>query len=144
MDNKKKILNIIHIFQDINVFLRNKIHEVANSSHFTLPQLTLLTILLAEDGLRISDLSRNSGLSESTVSGIVDRLVKQKALLRKRNQTDRRVVNIYLTDASREECERFNRFKEEFFIDILSNMNDSELEQAKTGLTMLSEKMKLK
>jgi len=65
----------------------------------TMSQAKLLYLVQAAPGLRMSDLSARLGVSLSTVSGVVDRLVDHGLLNRRDDPADRRHVVLRMTDA---------------------------------------------
>lgn len=70
----------------------------AEESGITVPQQMLVMELSRNDGLSLKDLSGRMGLSHSTVSGIVDRLERQRIVRRETDAGDRRVTRIYLSE----------------------------------------------
>jgi DNA-binding MarR family transcriptional regulator len=66
----------------------------------------LLGTLAQHGEMKISDLSEKLGLTNSTVSGILDRLESQGLVERTRSKEDRRVVYIRLTDEMKKNTER--------------------------------------
>ena len=65
----------------------------------TMSQAKVLYLVQAEPDLRMSGLSTRLGVSLSTVSGVVDRLVDQGLIHRRDDPGDRRHVVLRLTDA---------------------------------------------
>lgn len=63
----------------------------------TMSQAKVLYLVQAAPGLRMSDLSVRLGVSLSTVSGVVDRLVDQGLLARQDDPADRRHVILRIT-----------------------------------------------
>jgi DNA-binding MarR family transcriptional regulator len=55
------------------------------------PQRGVMQALVHANGMSLKDLSRSMGLAHSTVSGIVDRLVKKGLLARQSDKKDRRL-----------------------------------------------------
>jgi DNA-binding MarR family transcriptional regulator len=55
------------------------------------PQRSVMQAVVHANGMSLKDLSRSVGLAHSTVSGIVDRLVKKGLLARQSDQEDRRL-----------------------------------------------------
>ncbi|WP_206076166.1 MarR family winged helix-turn-helix transcriptional regulator [Marinitoga lauensis] len=51
--------------------------ENFNDTEITYSQWMLLGVLMKNGSMKVSDLSKKMGLSNSTVSGIVDRMEKQ-------------------------------------------------------------------
>jgi DNA-binding MarR family transcriptional regulator len=87
--------------------------------------------------MKISDLSSKMSLSNSTVSGIVDRLEKQDFVKRIRSKDDRRVVYVEVTSklkkvgkAKRDRIEKSVQF-------IISSATPEEMDVIKKGLLTL-------
>jgi DNA-binding MarR family transcriptional regulator len=55
------------------------------------PQRSVMQAVVHGNGMSLKDLSRSVGLAHSTVSGIVDRLVKKGLLARQSDKKDRRL-----------------------------------------------------
>lgn len=68
-------------------------------SGLTMPQVSTLSVLFDRGPLSLKDLSRELGLSHSTVSGIVDRLERRGLARRAVDPADRRVSLIGVTDS---------------------------------------------
>lgn len=70
--------------------------DIAQSG-LTVPQISVLKALSAQDGQSLKNLSNDLGLSHSTVSGIVDRLERNGLVKRQVDAQDKRITRIYLT-----------------------------------------------
>ena len=78
--------------------LRDPLASTCEQMQFTPPQLHTL-LWLGEDGpLTMGELARRLGVTEKTVTGVVDRLEREGCLQRERDMADRRVVRCHLTD----------------------------------------------
>jgi DNA-binding MarR family transcriptional regulator len=64
----------------------------------TQSQILVMRVLNHYGDMKVSDISRKLDLSNSTVSGIIDRLVEKKIVERKRSEKDRRIVMISLAE----------------------------------------------
>ena len=64
--------------------------------------LGVLLTLWREDGLKVIDLGRKSGLEPSTMTGLLDRMERDTLLYREADPSDRRAQRIYLTATGRE------------------------------------------
>ena len=73
----------------------------------TMPQAKLLYLLGASGDLHMSDLVARLGVSLSTVSGLVDRIVDQGLATRREDPADRRQVVVALTDRGAAFIDRF-------------------------------------
>lgn len=65
-------------------------------------QLFLLRQLWLEDGLPLRDLGMRSQLDATSATWLVDQLERAGLVERKRNDTDRRIVRVWLTEAGRQ------------------------------------------
>jgi DNA-binding MarR family transcriptional regulator len=67
----------------------------------SLSGLGVLRVLIAEDGLKSTELADRAWSSPGTVTSVVNTLVKGGFVERKPDQADRRVVRLYITDQGR-------------------------------------------
>ena len=69
--------------------------------------LGVLRVLLAADGLKSSDVAARGWSSPGTLTSVVNTLVREGYVERRRDAEDRRVVRLYLTDKGRRTCEDY-------------------------------------
>jgi len=74
-------------------------HEVYSKFGITGPQLWALKTIARKKSLPLGELSKEMYLDPSTVTGVIDRLEGKGYVVRDRDKTDRRVVNVRLTPA---------------------------------------------
>src|SRR6056297_1108092 len=73
--------------------------RLSKTTGMTAPQLLILQTLSDKGGVaKPSEVAREVHLSQATVTSIADRLTKAKFVERKRNETDRRVIDLVLTE----------------------------------------------
>lgn len=65
-------------------------------------ELVALLVVEKQQGLPMSPLAQRLGIPMSTATGVVDRLVKMGLLKRDRQEDDRRVVVVFLTNEGKE------------------------------------------
>src|SRR5215212_2293842 len=75
----------------------------------TMPQLKVLFLLYAEDGASMGRLASALGVTLSTVTGIVDRLVEHAMVQRQEDPQDRRLVVCRLTPRAVTTVERLHQ-----------------------------------
>ncbi|MEI7025763.1 MarR family winged helix-turn-helix transcriptional regulator [Paenibacillus sp. y28] len=85
----------------------------------------------------IGEIAKGVDLSYSTVSGIVDRLERNRLVERVRDEQDRRVVWIRPTDDLRVIKERVSCFQEQLSEDLLQVISREELSKAEETLKMI-------
>ncbi len=80
---------------------------------FTAKELLLLLALRGDQLHRISDIAHKTGFSISTVSWLVDNLVNNKCVIRRRQSSDRRVVTVKLAPKGQDAIREYDRIFEE-------------------------------
>ena len=76
-------------------FLNAHTHGLSLSQAITI-------LLLQEESMTTSHISRKIGLTSAAMTGILDKLESMRLVFRQRNKFDRRVVTIELTNSGRE------------------------------------------
>lgn len=89
----------------------------------TIPQTVLMRAIAANPGATLGDLTEMISLSPATVSVIVDRLEERKLVRRQRNQRDKRIVNVSLTDDGKELLENAPAPLQDVFIRHFDNLS---------------------
>jgi DNA-binding MarR family transcriptional regulator len=69
--------------------------------------LGVLRVLLAGDGLKSSDVAARGWSSPGTLTSVVNTLVREGYVERRRDAGDRRVVRLYVTDKGRRICQDY-------------------------------------
>jgi DNA-binding MarR family transcriptional regulator len=64
-------------------------------------QWTVLMCLWEQDGLSFTELGKRLCFDHPTITGVVDRMEREKLVKRRRDRIDRRVVNVFLTPKGR-------------------------------------------
>ena len=104
----------------------------------TMPQAKLLYLLGASGDLHMSDLVARLGVSLSTVSGLVDRIVDQGLAHRREDAVDRRQVVVGLTAAGATFIDRFREFNNRQVRALLDHVADEDLERVRLGLAAMN------
>jgi DNA-binding MarR family transcriptional regulator len=104
----------------------------------TMPQAKLLYLLGALGDLHMSDLVTRLGVSLSTVSGLVDRVVESGLAARHEDPIDRRQVVVGLTTAGTSFIDRFRELNARQMRALLVLLNDGELADLRRSLDALS------
>ncbi len=87
VDNMRRIFQVVHEHSK----------QAERTTGLTGPQLWALRIIARESPLSVSGIARRMYLHPATVVGILDRLERQRLVVRIRSQKDRRVVRVELT-----------------------------------------------
>ena len=103
----------------------------------TMPQAKLLYLLGAAGDLHMSDLVVRLGVSLSTVSGLVDRIVDQGFARRREDPTDRRQVVVGITTAGTAFIDRFRELNARQMRELLGLLDDEDLEIVRAAVVAL-------
>lgn len=108
----------------------------------TAPQLLILReISFAEDGITASAVAQNITLSPATVSNVIDRLEQRELITRTRSTTDRRRVELTLTEQGRERLAAAPRPLQEDFIERFHALQDWEQSQLLAAMQRIAAMM---
>lgn len=137
MDDISKGLKIIELVKEIMKITKKIARHQFDQFDITAPQGMLLGQLIRHGKMKVSDLSKKMGLSNSTVSGIIDRLEKQGMVQRIRSQEDRRVVYVDVTPKFKDAFEKNFKDMEKRFEEILNRADEKEIDTILNGLETL-------
>jgi DNA-binding MarR family transcriptional regulator len=104
----------------------------------TMPQAKLLYLLGAAGELHMSELVTRLGVSLSTISGLVDRVVDSGLATRREDPVDRRQALVGLTPAGRQFIDRFRELNARQMRELLERLDDAELAQVRSALAALA------
>ncbi len=108
----KLLVSLRRIIRAVDVHSRQLVHK----QHLTVPQLLCLKAVGSCDELSVSGIAKRVGLSNATVSGIVDRLEHRGLIERRRGVTDRRQSLLSIATEGREALERAPTLLQESFV----------------------------
>jgi DNA-binding MarR family transcriptional regulator len=104
----------------------------------TIPQMRLLWALRDEDGLPVGALAEHLGVNPSTITGHVDRLVRQDLVRREEDPADRRIVRNFLTESGATTVGALRRIAGNYMINILKRLDDEQLARLEAALEDLN------
>lgn len=104
----------------------------------TIAQMRLLWTLRDEDGQPVGALAEHLGVNPSTITGHIDRLVKQGLVRREEDADDRRIVRNYLTETGAVTVGALRRIVGIYFFNILKRLDDAQLDRLESALADLN------
>ena len=107
-------------------------------------QLWLLAEIERRPGIRVTDVAQSMAVHQSTASNLIERLEKDRLLLRQRSSQDQRVVQLSLTKAGRARVARAPRPLYGVLLDALGGLEQADLAQLQDLLEKLAAKMKVR
>ncbi len=103
----------------------------------TMSQAKLLYLIGAAGELHMSEIVNRLGVSLSTVSGLVDRVVDHGLATRREDPADRRQVVVGLTRDGADFIDRFRELNARQMRELLQVLDETELEQVRGALAAL-------
>jgi DNA-binding MarR family transcriptional regulator len=104
----------------------------------TIPQMHLLWTLRDEDGQSVGALAEHLGVNPSTITGHVDRLVRQNLVRREEDADDRRIVRNFLTDDGFTTVSAIRHIAGMYVVNILKRLDDPQLARLDAALADLN------
>lgn len=137
MKSINKKAEVTKIFFEVNKMFKRSMHRSFEDIGITLPQSLVISTLIKSGEMKISELSRKINLSNSTISGIIDRLEKKQLVVRTRSEVDRRIVYVKVSPKFEEIHKGFIKKAEESFAELLSAGTSEDIDKIIDGLTTL-------
>ncbi|HOO74724.1 MAG TPA: MarR family transcriptional regulator [Tepiditoga sp.] len=138
MENTNKGLIIMSEMKSVIKKIKKTFEGSFEGKGVTAPQGMIIGNLQRYGQMKISEISEKMALSNSTVSGIIDRLEKQNITERIRSENDRRVVYVKLTEDFRKNSKCSHLEFEKKFEEILNKATDDELEKIREAFEILN------
>lgn len=126
--------NLRRVFQVINEYSKAAEH----STRLTGPQLWALKLLSGAAPMRVSDLSGKMCLRPPTVVGILDRLEAKGLITRTLSKTDRRAVEIDLTEQARELVANAPEVAQDLLMKGLNELSDEQFALVEEGMKLMA------
>lgn len=137
MEEISKSIKAIKILKNVMEKVKGRVHTHFKGMNVTGPQGMLIGTLAHHGEMKVSDLSERLELSNSTVSGIIDRLEVQGMVERTRSSEDRRVVYVKLTPKFQKNSQQRFLEIEKIFESMMSKASSQELDTILEGLETL-------
>ncbi|MCX8128822.1 MAG: MarR family transcriptional regulator [Clostridia bacterium] len=137
MESLNRSIEVGRLFREVISLMHQKMDRVFESMGITAPQGMILSILIKKGKMKISELSEQIFLSNSTVSGIIDRLENQGIVERERSMDDKRVVYVKLSPKADEMHKDFHQIVEAKWEKLIKKGTQEDLEKILEGLNTL-------
>ncbi|GCD09697.1 MarR family winged helix-turn-helix transcriptional regulator [Clostridium tagluense] len=137
-DNQlKDNVEVARLFLQVLGLFKHKVIKIFEDTGVTGLQAMTMGIIHKEKRMKMTELSRKLTLSNSTVSGIVDRLEKQGIVERERSCEDRRVVYVKISPKFNETHEDIHKLIQENTVNIMKKGTPEEINGIVDSLTTL-------
>lgn len=142
LDSISKTTEIARLFFEIGKALRHTMSKNFGDIGFTGPQGMVMSTLTKYGEMKITELSRKMNLSNSTTSGIIDRLEKQQFVIRTRSEQDRRIVYVKASPMFDKIHKELHKNAEKGLEELLSSGTPEEIEKILEGLNAFKKILK--
>ena len=127
---EKSISEILKLFRTVNENFRFLKRDRFKHIHVTSSQ-----------GMVIGLIIRNGQTKISTTSEMIKRLESQNILVRKKDEKDRRIVTVDLTEDYKKKADEHHHFFKRFAFEIFEDATDEETEKIIEGLSVMNKLM---
>lgn len=124
------VQKLVRVFQ---LFERDKIKVHG----FTTSQCYALLELKKAGSLTMNELSERMNLNTSTMTRIMDNLVRDQYVIRDRDEADRRVVVVSLTDKGNGVTEKLSETVTDYYRQIIANIPEGHIEETLRAVEVL-------
>jgi len=132
--------------ESIDLLYRYKMkmyQQKAEKHGVTVPQARVIAEVFKHKTTTIKDLTYQLKMTQSTVSDVVERLVKKDFLVKKPSNTDKRSVDISLSEElSKQIDEHLPKIAHESFAEVLDRLSPDEQKRVEDGMKLLISALK--
>lgn len=137
MDTINQSIEVARLFQEVIQLFKHNMKKLLGDAGMSAPQGMVIGLLSKNKKMKITELSSKLCLSNSTVSGIIDRLEAQKMVIRERSTEDKRVVYVSISENFQDMHKVFHKQMEKNVEKIISQGSPEELRKIYEGLDTL-------
>ncbi|PGR08771.1 MarR family winged helix-turn-helix transcriptional regulator [Priestia megaterium] len=143
-NNEDTVAELEKSLRHIAAIVKQKGREILEDYTITPPQFIALQWLFERGDMTIGDLSNRIFLACSTTTDLVDRMEKNKLVVRVKDPKDRRVVRIHLLPEGVRVIEEVIEKRQTYLNGVLANFSPRETEVLRVTLRKLHDEMKEK
>lgn len=130
-------MKVVELLQNVIFNLHRNMFKGLEDKGITPPQGMIIGNLSKIENMKVSDLSTKLGLSNSTVSGMIDRLEKMEIVTRTRSKEDKRVVYVSLCNKFKDMHKNLHQQIDENFKGMMSKATPEDIRKVNEGFSIL-------
>lgn len=127
------------IVRNFRIFERDQVGTLG----FTMSQCYCLIEILEHDAMTMQELSERMNLNSSTMTRVVDKLVRDKYVMRSRSEEDRRIVLVSLTEKGLESASLCKEKINAYYANITRNLPKNRVEEVLESVSLLMDAFEL-
>lgn len=97
--------------------------------NITYAQLMVLRVIDAEPGITAKEILMQMDTDKATLSGVISRLERDNYIYRVKNEQDKRVQNIYISEGSEKLCQEVGIIEQACIADLINGISEGEAEK---------------
>ena len=123
--------NLPFLLGDINHRIYQKVSRLFRENNFgvTLEQFSVLTILWYEDGLKQQEIALRLNRDKTTITRIINNMIRENLVIKVPDKTDQRVTLVYLTHYGRQSQEKMVRVTGNIYMQLMNGLEKSEIDR---------------
>lgn len=137
METLNESIEVARLFQEVMHLFKHNMKKSVGDTGISAPQGMIIGLLSKNKKMKITELSNYLSLSNSTVSGIIDRLEAQEMVIRERSKDDKRVVYVSISPNFEKMHKNLHKLFEKRIQDIMNQGTKEELQKIFEGLEAL-------
>jgi DNA-binding MarR family transcriptional regulator len=126
MTKHKNLLQLENILMQVVKRSRSEWKKYSEDG-LTKSQIMILEQLVFHGKQQVNNLSESMMITPGGITGICDKLVKKGLIWRKRDEGDRRVVFLEITDQGREELQKLILIRKKFIGDLYGSLSEEDI-----------------
>ncbi len=123
----QKLVRVFQLFERDQI----KVHGFTSSQCYSLIEIQ------KSSSLTMNELSDRMNLDSSTMTRVIDKLVRDELIKRERDEADRRIVLVSLTDKGKEAASSLNSSVNEYYKKIISSIPEGTMDEVLKGVSIL-------
>lgn len=136
MENINESVEVARLFQEVMNLFRLNMKKIIEETGMSAPQGMVIGLLHKNKKMKVTELSKHLHLSNSTVSGIIDKLEEQEVVIRERSTDDKRVVYVSISPKFEDIHKNFHKKIEKNIESILNQGSQEDLNKISEGLVI--------
>lgn len=137
MQNGEELFEVAAMF---GTFIKNLTSEFnKNSNDLNITQYKMLFHLDKEGAQNVSDLAKSVHITNAAVTTITDQLLAEEYITKVRSKTDRRVVNITITEKGREIVNNMKKEQQNKMNEHFRKLTEEDIQHLKRIFKLLNE-----
>ena len=140
-EHAENVVEIDRLIRRVSFIVRKRGRDILVNFDITPPQFNALLTLSDHGSLTMGELCDHLYLACSTATDLIDRMERNGLIERQRDQNDRRVIRLKITERGQEAIEKVIEARYEYLAGVLAPVSCEDKERIVCSLTQLNSLM---